>query len=560
MNRVTLLLIATVVAAGAALFLKWDVWFGSDKPKVLPSARQEVPPLPDVRVRHVPIGELAPAHKYGWRKDLSPAVASAVTVLAIEGQLKDLGQIGNVGRTKKVPLDVLNELPGVKPIAVEDVEALGKAGRVDASLLVTIARDKGVPLEALRVLVEDRRVAAKFLAPFETLASTGASLALQEIKNFDGVLMLPTDDLYVVEDGGRERPVRKLQLFGADDSLVMIRDGSIDRWVVPGKFHAPVMSERMKLLCDALDGLAAADHRGTARHEVFGVDGDEGRRIVLADDRDETIIEFRLGNADMGVQRNARTAGTFVRPVGSQHVYRVAKNFSTVSNVMPAYWVDMRFVDLDYTEVNGLVEKAQTIRLEYQDELLGDAAGDNREYTGNRVRLVLESEKVEDSGGEEPAGPKLPGAQPSHHRRWRFLEPGEARSIAASVPIVDGIPRQLLLGRFEDIVASGPPEAAHGFDEPFLHLEVVLEGGKTYSLKVGNRVPVEGDVPAGQARSRYVMVSGNPRIGTVSEYTVRGYQQTPDRIEDPAAKAAAGGGDPATPSRPVIIPPDREDG
>lgn len=554
MNRVTFLLIATIAAFGVALALKWDRWFGDEKPELRPSVSQVVPNLPDVRVRQVPIGELLPTQRYGWRKDLTPAVAEAIKLLATDGKLKDLSRLGNIGRTKKVPFEVLNELPEIRPFSITDVEAMGTAGRLDPALLATIARDKGVPVAALPLLAEDRILPAKFIAPLETLAQCESTLLLQELKAVDGVLCLPSEDVYVVEKDSRERPVRRMEIHSPTESIAIAQDPRSGVWTVPAKHHIKVTSDRMKLLCDVIDGLGAAEHRGSARHQSFGVDGDEGRRIVLYDDRDEVIVNLRLGNSDAGAGRNFRTAGTFVRVVGNDHVYRAAKNFTSVSNVAAAYWADFRFLDVEYAEMNKLIESTERITLEYKDILLGDAAGDPRPHTGEQVRLSLHCEEVEPVV-DDTAGPRPAGEAPPQKRKWVFQEPESAKSIVTSLAMVDGLARQLIVGRFEDVVGKDPTDAKYGFDDPLVSLEVSLKGGRVYNLKVGAQVPMEGEPSPGQARSRFVHVVGTPFVGTMSEYTIRGYQQKPEQLEDPASKAASTQETPPAPVAPVIVPP-----
>ena len=555
MNRVTFLLVATIAAFGVALALKWDRWFGDAKPELKSLVSQSVPPLPDVRVRQVPIGELLPTQRYGWRKDLTPAVAEAIKFLASDGKLKDLARLGNIGRTKKVPFELLNELPQVRPFTVADVEAMGTAGRLDPALLATIARDKGIPVEALPLLAEDRILPAKFIGPLEVLAKCEATLLLQELKTVDGALCLPSEDIYAVEKDNRERLIRRIEIHSPTESITIAQDPRSGAWTVPAKHHIKVTSDRMRLLCDVIDGLASAEHRGSARHQAFGVEGDDGRRIVLYDERDAVVVNLRLGNSDAGPARNFRTAGTFVRVIGTDHVYRAAKNFTSVSNVAPAYWADLRFLDIDYAEMNKLIESAERITLEYKDILLGDAAGDPRPHTGEQVRLSLSCVEVEPVV-EDVAGPRPAGEAPPQKRKWVFQEPESAMSITTSLAMVDGLARQLIVGRFEDVVGTDPNDAKYGFDDPLVSLEVSLKGGRVYHLKVGAQVPIEGEPPPGQARSRFVQVVGSPFVGTISEYTVRGYQQKPEQLEDPASKAASQGEVPQAPAAPVIVPPD----
>jgi hypothetical protein len=122
--------------------------------------------------------------------------------------------------------------------------------------------------------------------------------------------------------------------------------------------------------------------------------------------------------------------------------------------------------------------------------------------------------------------------------------------------MVEGIARQVLQGRFEDIVGTAAADSTYGFEDPLMTIEIGVKGGRVYSMKVGNQVPKEGEVQPGQVYSRYIKIGSSPFIGTMSEYAIRGLQQKPDQLQDPTTKEPTVEATPGVPEGPVIVPPE----
>ena len=569
MNQVIFLLLAIVAALGIALGLNWNSWFGEEKETVTVAAGDaEVPKIADVRVREKPLESLTPGEKVGWRRALTPKVAAALQMLVKEGEIFDLNPLSGTSRNRKIHLDVLNKLnTGTASITIEDVKELAADGLIDQSLVLTIDRDRGIPVEALSHLVERNLFPAKFVSPLEEIANLDQPLVLQEVRTETGMAMLPTQNVYVLDESGREHTVTNIVLYSSTgESIELKLDPDTKRWVVPSEFDAPVQNDRMKLLCDVLGVIGKGTYRGSARHNLFGVEGEEGQRMILKDASGADLLAIRVGKLDRPDGTNFRMAGNFIRPIGSDHVFRIEKPMSALAGIQSRIWMDTRMADVEYADIIGMLDEAESLHLEFDDVLLGEAAGDTRKHTGERIRLVFKNQPVEKDETEVEILPEAPGQGPPPTRKWVCIEPEGNDNVDLTVAKVDGIARQLLSGRFEDFVAPSGDDAKFGFDEPFAVIELHAGSGQIYSLKIGAQVPLEADADPKTPRQRYVMSTANPRVGVVSEATIRGYQMTLESLSAPLVPPTAPGpgGAPGMPAPgvkpPRILPPKSGDG
>ncbi len=539
MRKVLILVVCLVAASGAALALKWDEMFGDSDPvrKVGRVDTSVAPPLPDVVQEKIPVHAILARTRRGTKSNITKGVADALQTLAIEAKL-DISKLNILARQKKVHFDALIEMEGIELFSVEDIEALGETGAVDKGLLKTILRDKQVPLEAIKALGKIGTIPSQYVGPFEVIAEAG-QLPLDEFHVIGDQLMIETDRLLA-----GTRPIRAIEVTDkSGDHIRIDRDEASGRWIIPSRFGAPATYERMRMVCRALDGLGRSESRGrrASRHSVYEVDGDDGMRVRLEDEQGETVVDLRVGKQDSSNNRSYRTTGNFVRPVGSDVVYRHPRSLITLAQARYNIWVDLRYVDYDYETINTMVQQLQKITLEYDDVKTGPDlpnAENQREHSGERKRFVLECAETERPAADQtsgPAKPQLPG-EGDTVRTWAYVEPEALKSEELHTPMVDNIARLILNGRKEDIVGIDPDNEKYGFETPLIDATMTFDDGKSYVFKIGARIPVEGAMPAHLVHSRYATLSGDPFVLKVSEHTCTTLMKRPSDFKDPAQR------------------------
>ncbi|MAG34307.1 MAG: hypothetical protein CL908_25795 [Deltaproteobacteria bacterium] len=564
MIRVLLLLAAVFVAIVVAAVANWDMLTGEDphRKSGRTSSTEQAPDLPDIRMERVPIHSVIGTAASGPRANVTKAVADALQVLAVEGKV-DLTKIATIGRTQKVPIDVLTALPDGEIFTTADIEKLGESGKVDKVHTKTVARDNQVHVEVIKALVADGRVPSKFGAPFEVLGNAG-QLPMDELEVDTEQDRLVIQTIRLVEAG---RLVRGLEIHDSQGNHLKVAfDPRTGQWSMPDRFDAPVLQDRMKAVCRAVDGLGAASPRGavTARHKKYEVDGDDGARITFLDEQDLVITALRVGKQDMSGGRTFRSAGHFVRPVGSKFVYRHGTRLNMVTNAQARVWLDLRFLAVDYQEVTGMLEGLAKINLEYDDIQMGpkQPQANLPEPTGDRVRFVLECREVKKDKVDPGTGPAPAptGDESETERKWFVLEPAASKDLDTYLPGVDSVARMILNGRKENILGTDFTKPEYGLDKPVLVFTLSLKDERSFTLTVGAQVPVEGEAPAHQARSRYATISGSPFVMGLSEYTVKGLMAKLSNFEDPNKRTAANPAirpqPPGAPTKPELIAPD----
>ena len=566
MTRVLVLLVLFVVAGGAAAFLKWEEWSGNSDPvrETKDQSTEQAAGLPPVVHEKIPVHLLLGRDRAGMKRNITKPVADALVMLAIEGGV-DLTKLTSLARQKKVPIDVLTELPGADSFDVKTIEEFGTTGAVSKDELLTIARDRQVPVSAIKELGRRGLIPAKFSGPLEVLTESGA-LPMDEFHVKNGQLLVETDTLLV-----GTRQVKAIEITDQQNEMIRIeRAVNGGPWVVPDRFGAKVTTQRVKMLCRALDGLGRADRRGSteARHKVYEVEGDAGMRMRLEDEQGETIVNLRVGKQD-APQPNAqqgrapRMQSTYVRPVGSANVFRHGKALQPVAHSGYNAWLDLRFFDHEYEVVNAMIEDSEKTILEFDDVEMGPKNPRQADvtYSGKRLRYVLTCEKTKkDATGSTGPSPTVPGMK-DYERTWAFVEPEDAKSLKTNTMMVDSVARMILNGRKEDIVGTDADNPEYGFDKPVCMISVAFKDGTTHTLKVGNRVPVEGEVPEHQVRSRYAHITGDPFVMKISEYSVRSMMRKPENLQDPRVTDTGKHIKPGTPGleRPKILDPDERE-
>ncbi len=562
-----ILLICLVVAGVGGFLLKFDEIFGDEDP-VRRSSRGEagpVPGLPDVRQEKVPIDVALNAPRYGMHRNLNKAVVGALKALIIDGAMEP-PKVSVFGRQKKMPLDVLVAVKDASPVTIEEVEALGESGAVDKALLGTVARDKMVPLEAIKALAEQGRFPAAMIGPLEIIAEAG---------------LLPTDDLHVKGDAllietvkltADGRPIQGMTVTGQNgDSIQIDWDEKMGRWTIPSRSGAPATQDRMKIVCRALDGMGTAEFRGARRqrHSLYELEGETGARVQLTDEQGETVVDLRIGKQDnpgnVPGGRPARPGGCFVREFGGDRVYRHPHSLVTLAQARSNIWVDLRFMDIDYETINSMVAKLKKVVLEYDDSEVGltpPNMKNPRVWTDKRVRYVIECETVnvlDESGSDTGPIAAVPAQDGDTARKWKYVEPEGIDSSELNTVMVDSLSRLILNGRKEDVEGTDVDNESYGLDKPIIDMALTFEDGRSYQLKVGAQVPIEGELPEHQVRSRYAHLSGDPFVMKISEHQCRALMKRPEDFTDPAKRSqddqrlAPGT---VAPPRPVILDPD----
>jgi hypothetical protein len=328
-----------------------------------------------------------------------------------------------------------------------------------------------------------------------------------------------------------------------------------DGWVVEDRFGAPAKPESVTQSLDSVAGLAQATLVGQspARHAEFDLTESTAKSVRFEAESGEVLLNLLIGRADLS--RGTAQRGTFVREAGKDAVFLHGKPLTTLFRSDHRAWLDLRLSPKDQGEVVKLVDAARRIILEYTDENLGtDEEPAAAARTGEKVRIVLESEKVPLAPPGEEILPRPPTPSGKDYEiRWRIVEPDSAKDIECYTPMVEPLVRQLLGGIFDDVKARDCSDPALGLGEPALELTVTFEDGSSRSLKVGALIPTEGETMPG-ARFRYAQVAGNPFALSVSVWTARMFQKKPADFRNPAS--APGEAAPASPTGEIVVPPD----
>lgn len=363
--------------------------------------------------------------------------------------------------------------------------------------------------------------------------------------------------------------VHAIEIDDGKEKVRLVRSG--EKWVLPDCFDHPAQEERLTQIFAALVDLDKAEHVGSAasRHHLYEVDeGGKGKRLKLEDAGGKTIVELVIGKQDLSSGRTAANARTFVRPKDSSDVWLHGGRLTHLLYTMKRVWLDSRLVPQDYQEINKLVETATKLVMEYDDVELAAAPTPGVppvERTGERKRLVLTCAKVPvEKPAESPTGPepvKPATEEKKDERKWTFVEPEDAKAIDCYLPMVDGVVRQLLGGRFEEVKGKDPSAPEFGLDKPVVEVTVSFEDGSSRALKIGALIAVkEGETPTPGASARYGHLAGSGWVVSIPEYMSKGFQKKPDELktpsETPAPPPGAPPGAPGLPGgqQPIALP------
>ncbi|MCZ6597720.1 MAG: DUF4340 domain-containing protein, partial [Planctomycetota bacterium] len=196
--------------------------------------------------------------------------------------------------------------------------------------------------------------------------------------------------LLVAANVAFERPVRTREATGrllpgldaarritieADGEVLEIRrDTETGGWSLPQRHGFPALTFAVDELLTRLGALSLADRVGEERAswERFGLGG-EPARLRLDDGFGSPLADVFLGVPAAGSADGSagRSAGCYVRPAGSETVYRAAR-FAVPPTAPPA-WLDTRLADFDPGAIRSVVVSHEAGRV--QLELRREGAG-----------------------------------------------------------------------------------------------------------------------------------------------------------------------------------------
>ncbi len=354
--------------------------------------------------------------------------------------------------------------------------------------------------------------------------------------------------------------VQAIEVTDPSGTRRLVKSG--ENWVVPDRSDALAKPEAVKALFDGLDGLERSSlvGRNPTKHPDYEVDEKKARRIKLEGSGGTVLLDLLVGKADQARPGAAR--GTYVRAAGRDEIRLHAKSLMSIVRSDHRAWLDLRLHPADQAKVQELLEKAKTIVVEADDVNLTDQPEQPPvERSGNRYRLVLESEKVavpkppETPVGPKPDQPPVPAKE--FEMRWKVVEPEADRSIELSTLMVEQVIRQLLGGTFDDVKGKDAKDPAFGLEKPAVDLLVTFEDGSTRGLKVGAPIPKD-EAQAGAMGGmslRYAQIAGSPVVVSLNGWAAKLFQKRASELQDPA-KLAASQPVPAPPSTEIQIPPE----
>jgi hypothetical protein len=353
------------------------------------------------------------------------------------------------------------------------------------------------------------------------------------------------------------------ELSDAENKVRVARSG--DKWVLPDKFNAPVMSNKVNDLLQGLQGLEKA-HRITktaasARDKALGLEPDTAKRLRLYDDANKLIADLWIGKIDTSGDRNLAQAGNFIRQEGQDAVYSHGKRLLHLVMPQLSMWLDGRVFALESKEIDELLGKAERLTLEYDDvPFTPGTPPESRPPDAPpapRARVVLQGKEPEHSPDSAPVevGPKAvnpndPKQKQRPSRDWTVVEPSDA-GVKPHAPFVEQILRSLFYCRAEDVVGSDPALAEYGLDHPFVEVEARFTDGATRRLRVGKPAPAPSEPTRRQGNFRYAHAEGVPRVFLVSDYILAQLRKKPAELKQPDA-----GPKPGTPPAPIELPKD----
>lgn len=336
--------------------------------------------------------------------------------------------------------------------------------------------------------------------------------------------------------------VGAIEVSDATEKIRVVKQG--DLWVLPDSFDFPAQEDKVKGILDALVDLDLSEPVGSvqSRHHLYEVeDGGKAKRLVVENVQGKPIVDLLVGKQDMSGGRTVNTARNFVRPFGSDTVFVHGKRLTHLLHTSKRIWLDARLTRKDYKEINELVKQANTVTLEYDDVELGEMPMPGMpevKRTGERVRLVLDAKKVEKAPAPTaPTGPTPTPTPPSTEpeKAWTFREPEATQSIETYAPIVDGIVRSFLGGRFDEVKSKDASSADFGLEKPVLSVTIGFEDGTSRTLKVGALIPsAEGAQKNPGTSQRYGTISDGTYVFALPEYQIRAFQKRPDEFKNPA--------------------------
>lgn len=374
--------------------------------------------------------------------------------------------------------------------------------------------------------------------------------------------------------------VAAIEIWDADDKVRLARSG--DHWVMPDRFDSRATERLTTQLLDGLKDVGQSELVGSnpARHSLFEVAEGEGRFLKLEDGDGQTLLEIQVGKMDNS--RGPQAPGTFVRPAGSDAVFRHPGRLIHLLHTQPKIWLEKRLSDVPPQEANELIKSVSKIELEFDDVAFGPLPGqpDNvppgeqpeTPESPERYRVVMEcievpKEEIEDSEtvGPDPSNPRRPpGEDPDATtvRQWRLVDPEPATETDAEVypSYPDSMTRMLLSGQWDDVVGNDPANPEYGLDEPVLSVRVTWEDATTRQLRIGKQVPGEEGAPAGAAKYRYAHVEGSPLVVQIREHMLNQWKKKPAELKPPNAAPGGGpGGGPGAAPRPIALPDEGEE-
>ena len=263
--------------------------------------------------------------------------------------------------------------------------------------------------------------------------------------------------------------IHAFELSDAENKVRVSRAG--EKWVLPEKFNAPAMNNKVTDLLAGLQGLEKATRitktAASARDKTLGLEPDTAKRLKLYDDANKLIADLWIGKIDTSGERNLAQAGNFVRLDGQDAVYSHGKRLLHLVMPQLSMWLDGRVFALESKEVDELLAKTESVSLEFDDvpAAIPGAQPDTRAETSPapRVRLVLQGKEIEqapesvpaDLGPKQPPNPQDPKTKQKTQRDWTLAEPSDA-GVKPDAPSVEQIVRSLLHCRADDIVGSDP--------------------------------------------------------------------------------------------------------
>jgi Domain of unknown function (DUF4340) len=359
--------------------------------------------------------------------------------------------------------------------------------------------------------------------------------------------------------------IHSFELSDAENKVRVARSG--EKWVLPDKFNAPAMANKVNDLLAGLQGLDKA-HRVTktaaaARDKALGLEPDTAKRLRLFDDANKLIADLWVGKIDTSGDRNLAQAGNFVRMEGQDAVYSHGKRLLHLVMPQLSMWLDGRNFPIEQKEIDELLGKAERLTVEFDDvpiAMPGAPPESRPDETSPpaRIRVVVTGKEAEQASESAPAdlGPKQPSAANDAQKKrlqrdWTLVDPPDT-GIKPYAPSVEQVLRALMFSRAEDVVGSDPALPEFGLDRPFADVEARFADGSTRHLRIGKPAPAPTEPTRRNQNFRYAHVDGVPRVFLVSEFILNQLRKKPADLKTPETPKGAPGGQPA----PIELPKD----